>query len=136
VAVFLDGYDRARDSEILRRLRESLGEDVFTLQFWPFASEGLSERTTLMFNIRNDAVSAARPLVAAGDAFRSSRRRKICWKRASAILFWQKGPCHRRTGICRARRLLRSAVGCSHSSSNAGLRHRKPAAARRRFFPM
>jgi predicted nucleotidyltransferase len=56
VAVFLDGYDRARDSEILRRLRESLGEDVFTLQFWPFASDGLSERTTLMFNIRNDAV--------------------------------------------------------------------------------
>jgi uncharacterized protein (UPF0332 family)/predicted nucleotidyltransferase len=56
VAVFLDDYDRASDSEILRRLRESLGEDVFTLQFWPFASDGLSERTTLMFNIRNDAV--------------------------------------------------------------------------------
>jgi uncharacterized protein len=56
VAVFLDGYDRARDSEILRHLRESLGEDTFTLQFRPFASGGLSERTTLMFNIRNDAV--------------------------------------------------------------------------------
>ena len=56
VAVFLDGYDRASDSETLRRLRESLGEDVFTLQFWPFACDGLSERTTLMFNIRNDAV--------------------------------------------------------------------------------
>jgi uncharacterized protein (UPF0332 family)/predicted nucleotidyltransferase len=56
VAVFLDDYDHVRDSEILRRARETLGEDVFTVQLRPFASDGLSERTALMFNIRNDAV--------------------------------------------------------------------------------
>ncbi len=56
VAVFLDDYDHVRDSEILRQARDTLGEDVFTVQLRPFASHGLSERTTLMFNIRNDAV--------------------------------------------------------------------------------
>lgn len=56
VAVFLEDYDAERDRGVLFRLRERLDENAFTLQFWPFASDGLAERTTLMFNIRNDAV--------------------------------------------------------------------------------
>lgn len=56
VAVLLEGYDHAVDRPILDRVREELGEDVFTLQFWPFGRDGLAERTTLTFNIRNDAV--------------------------------------------------------------------------------
>jgi uncharacterized protein len=56
VAVFLHGYEPTRDHDILDKVREKLGEEVWTLQFWPFASDGLAERTTLMFNIRNEAV--------------------------------------------------------------------------------
>jgi len=56
IAVFLEGYEHTRDSEILERVREKLGEDVFTFQFWPFDHDGLAERTTLMFNIRNEGV--------------------------------------------------------------------------------
>lgn len=56
VAVFLDGFDRGRDRELLRRVSDELGEDVLTLQFWPFGKDGLAERTTLMFNIRNEGV--------------------------------------------------------------------------------
>jgi uncharacterized protein len=55
VAVFLDGYHHATDREALDRVRARLGEEVWTLQFWPFASDGLAERTTLMFNIRNES---------------------------------------------------------------------------------
>jgi len=40
----------------LDAVREGLGEDVFALQFWPFGKDGLVERTTLMFNIPNDAI--------------------------------------------------------------------------------
>lgn len=56
VAVFFEGFDRAHDAEMLKGVRKTLGEEVWTLQFWPFASDGLAERTTLMFNIRNEAV--------------------------------------------------------------------------------
>jgi uncharacterized protein (UPF0332 family)/predicted nucleotidyltransferase len=56
VAVFLEDYDATRDRDIVRDTRDRLGEDAFSLQFWPFAKDGLAERTTLMFNIRNEAV--------------------------------------------------------------------------------
>lgn len=56
VAVFLDGYEPARDRDLLATVREGLGEEVWTLQFWAFGKDGLAERTTLMFNIRNDGV--------------------------------------------------------------------------------
>jgi len=56
VAVFLDAYEHARDHVILDKVREGLGEETWTLQFWPFAPDGLAERTTLMFNIRNEAM--------------------------------------------------------------------------------
>ena len=56
VAVFLKDFDRERDSETLWQVRERLGEEVWTLQFWPLNESGLAERTTLTFNIRNDAV--------------------------------------------------------------------------------
>jgi uncharacterized protein (UPF0332 family) len=41
---------------MLDRVRADLGEEVWTLQFWPFDRDGLGERTTLMFNIRNEGV--------------------------------------------------------------------------------
>jgi uncharacterized protein (UPF0332 family) len=56
VAVFLHSHEPARDRDILDAVRGRLGEEVWTLQFWPFASDGLAERTTLMFNIRNEGV--------------------------------------------------------------------------------
>jgi uncharacterized protein (UPF0332 family)/predicted nucleotidyltransferase len=56
VAVLLEDLDRERDGETLRQIREALGEEVWTLQFWPLPSNGLAERTTLTFNIRNDAL--------------------------------------------------------------------------------
>jgi uncharacterized protein len=56
IAVFLDGYEPTRDHDLLDKVREGLGEEVWTLQFWPFASDGLAEPTTLTFNIRNEAV--------------------------------------------------------------------------------
>src|SRR2546423_2568329 len=56
VAVFLESYQPTRDRDLLDAVRNGLGEDVFTLQFWPFGSDGLAERTTLMFNIRNEGV--------------------------------------------------------------------------------
>lgn len=68
VAVFLDGYDQTCDRETLDRIRQEMGEEVWTLQFWPMPPGGLAERTTLTFNIRNDAVPLpgfARPEVAA-----------------------------------------------------------------------
>src|SRR5437763_15390694 len=52
VAVFLESYQPTRDRDLLDAVRNGLGEDVLTLQFWPFASDGLAERTTLMVNIR------------------------------------------------------------------------------------
>jgi uncharacterized protein (UPF0332 family)/predicted nucleotidyltransferase len=55
IAVFLDNFARERDRETLDKAREALGEDAWTLQLWPFASDGLAERTTLTFNIRNEA---------------------------------------------------------------------------------
>lgn len=59
VAVFLKDFDRARDRDILDQVRKTLGEEVWTLQFWPFGADGLAERTTLMFNIRNEGVPLA-----------------------------------------------------------------------------
>jgi len=56
IAVFLHNYDRERDYEILHQVRDRLGPDAFTLQFWPFGKDGLAARTTLMFNLRNDGV--------------------------------------------------------------------------------
>jgi uncharacterized protein (UPF0332 family)/predicted nucleotidyltransferase len=56
VAVFLEDYEPIRDRDTVRSLRDRLGEDAYTLQFWPFAKNGLAERTTLMFNIRNEGV--------------------------------------------------------------------------------
>ena len=56
VAVFLNDLDRDKDREVLARVRKRLGEEAWTLQFWPFAPDGLAARTTLMFNIRNEAV--------------------------------------------------------------------------------
>src|SRR3954468_1154093 len=55
VAVFLNDFDQPKDKEALSALRERLGEEIWTLQFWPFGPNGLAERTTLMFNIRNEA---------------------------------------------------------------------------------
>ena len=54
VAVFLEDFERNRDRDILDQIRNDLGEEIWTLQFWPFPSDGLAERTTLMFNIRNE----------------------------------------------------------------------------------
>lgn len=68
VAVFLEDYEPVRDRDTVRSLRDRLGEDACTLQFWPFAKDGLAERTTLMFNIRNEGVplpGLARPPVVA-----------------------------------------------------------------------
>ena len=56
VAVFLNDLDCEKDREVLARVRKRLGEEAWTLQFWPFAKDGLAERTTLMFNIRNEGV--------------------------------------------------------------------------------
>lgn len=56
IAVFLADYQHARDREILDGVRERLGEEAWALQFWPFGEDGLAERTTLMFNIRNEGV--------------------------------------------------------------------------------
>jgi len=56
IAVFLDGYEPTRDHDILDKVREGLGEEVWTLQLWPFGENGLAERTTLTFNIRNEGV--------------------------------------------------------------------------------
>lgn len=52
VAVFLEGYDHERDRPLLDKVREDLVE----LQFWPRGADGLAERSTLMFNIRNEGV--------------------------------------------------------------------------------
>src|SRR4051812_8431938 len=52
VAVLLDDFEGARDREILDKVRQEFGEEVWTLQFWPFDKDALAERTTLMFNIR------------------------------------------------------------------------------------
>jgi uncharacterized protein (UPF0332 family)/predicted nucleotidyltransferase len=68
VAVFLENFDREQDRETLHRVREALGEDVWTLQFWPFAPDGLAARTTLTFNIRNEGIplpGLSRPAVVA-----------------------------------------------------------------------
>jgi uncharacterized protein (UPF0332 family)/predicted nucleotidyltransferase len=56
IAVFLDNFARERDRETLDKVRDALGEEAWTLQLWPFASDGLAERTTLTFNIRNDGL--------------------------------------------------------------------------------
>src|SRR4051812_23973543 len=56
VAVLLKDFDSEPDREILAKVREALGEEVWTLQFWPLSSDGLAERTTLTFNMRNEAV--------------------------------------------------------------------------------
>jgi uncharacterized protein (UPF0332 family)/predicted nucleotidyltransferase len=56
VAVFLEGYDPATDDQTFDRVRSRLGEEIWTLQFWAFAGDGLAERTTLTFNIRNESV--------------------------------------------------------------------------------
>lgn len=56
IALFLDNFARERDRETLDKVREALGEQAWTLQFWPFASDGLAERTTLTFNIRNEGL--------------------------------------------------------------------------------
>jgi uncharacterized protein (UPF0332 family)/predicted nucleotidyltransferase len=56
VAVFLKDFDREQDRESLHKVREALGEEVWTLQFWPFVPDGLTERTTLTFNIRNEGI--------------------------------------------------------------------------------
>ncbi len=56
IAVFLEGYDPATDRPVLDGVRRDLGEEVWTLQFWPMPPNGLAERTTLMFNIRNEGV--------------------------------------------------------------------------------
>ncbi|MGB9366151.1 MAG: HEPN domain-containing protein [Xanthobacteraceae bacterium] len=56
VAVLLKDLDREKDRDTLDRVRRSIGEEAWTLQFWPLTSNGLAERTTLAFNIRNDAV--------------------------------------------------------------------------------
>lgn len=54
VAVLLKNLDREKDRETLWDLGDSLGEP-WTLQFWPMREDGLAERTTLAFNIRNEA---------------------------------------------------------------------------------
>ena len=56
VAVLLDDFERGRDRKILDQVRDQLGEEIWTLQFWPLDKDGLAERTTLMFNIRNEAL--------------------------------------------------------------------------------
>lgn len=56
VAVFLEGYDQETDRQTLWRVREGLGEEAWTLQFWPMDTDGLAERTTLTFNIRNEGI--------------------------------------------------------------------------------
>ena len=56
VAVFLKGFKRECDRDILDKVRDGLGEHAGTLQFWPNGADGLAERTTLMFNIRNDGI--------------------------------------------------------------------------------
>jgi predicted nucleotidyltransferase len=145
VAVFLDGYDRARDSEILRRLRESLGEDVFTLQFWPFVSDGLSERTTLMFNIRNDAVPlpglswppVTAPSIAPDEGPMKPETKNLLEKSNRDLVLAKKKSLPSTSRNPPPETLI-SQYYPPHvrSSSNAGLQHRKPTAALRRFFPM
>jgi uncharacterized protein (UPF0332 family)/predicted nucleotidyltransferase len=56
VAVLLKDLDRDKDRKTLDQILRSIGEEVWTLQFWPLKEDGLAERTTLTFNIRNDAV--------------------------------------------------------------------------------
>lgn len=68
IAVFLEDFDREQDRAMLHAIREGLGEEVWTLQFWPFASDGLTERTTLTFNIRNEGIALpgfSRPVIVA-----------------------------------------------------------------------
>ena len=56
VAVLLKDLDREKDRDTLDRVRRSIGEEAWTLQFWPLGSDGLAARTTLTFNIRNDGI--------------------------------------------------------------------------------
>src|ERR1041385_3643626 len=56
VAGLLRDLDREKDRETLWDLRDSLGEQAWGLQFWPMQDDGLADRTTLMFNIRNEAM--------------------------------------------------------------------------------